>query len=432
MLVKNGADPCAKIELANLNVTGVKNILSTTPIININSIFICKPQYNRCPPTLAHLAIEYKNEELLDYEIISNADLNISIPHQGTVLEVAAKMGNLNVVQKLCESGADVNLQTFEWSTPPLIHAAKEESGSESFNALIFAADRGYINIAFLLKNNDNPNAISKSELTPIMFACGRDHFEIMEMLLAYGAIYDYSIFRLTILNKSVKTLEYLLTLDIDTIDTYITEKKLVNSVLHYFLIESLKLSHKNLAIQNLKVLIDAGVEINSVNENNQLAVKVVKDGEFLDYVKCHIVKLKKAGIYVCQKNIKTVEKEFDDFHIECLNEVKKLKNDKIGPSNLVFFEVLHKSFHSLAIRLKYTNIDSIVDKDKLLNIYPIYGGIIYYKLAKAQRRIKIVERVEEFLNYVLNYCSKLPYTFIREVYLYLPNENLKKLCHEI
>lgn len=450
MLVKNGADPCAQIELSNLNVAGVENILSTTPNININSIFICKPQYHGCPTTLAHLAIEYKNEELLDYVINSKADLNISIPHQGTVLEVAAKMGNLNLVKKLCESGADVNLPTFEWSTPPLIHAAKEgffdvvkyliekgadvnavttESGFESFNALIFAADRGFINIAeLLLKNNANPNTPSKSEFTPIVFACRHDHFEIIEMLLAYGAIYDSSIFVVTVLNKSVEILEYLLTLDLDTINTYMTNKKLVDPVLHYFLINSMRRIRTNLVIQNLEVLLDAGVEINSVNKNNQLAVEVAEDSELLDYVKRHIVKLKQAGIYVCHKNIKTVENQFDDFHIECLSEVEKLKNDKISTSNLVFFEVLHKSFHSLAIRLKYTNIDSIVDKDKLLNLYPIYGGIIYYKLAKTQRRIKLVERVEEFLDYVLNYCLKLPHTFIREVYLYLTNENLKKI----
>ncbi|KAH0549954.1 hypothetical protein KQX54_016199, partial [Cotesia glomerata] len=402
VLLKNGAIPCGEINLSNLNIENVKKILRATPNININTIFICRESEYYDPTTLTHLAVQSKNQELLDYLIDADADININIPRHGTVLHVAAKMGDLDLVEKLCESGADVNVQIPEWNRTPLIEAVTggffevaeyliennadvnatsfisllHNYDGDSGTALLVAVIKGFRGIVeLLLKNNADPNAESKFGWTPVLRACIGKDLDLIYRLMLYGGIFDDRALRKAVINKNIKVLRYLLFLDIDTINSYLMSKKSKSPILHYiFKEQSIRIYVGSDYQRHISFLLEAGADVNSVNYKNELAVEITDDSVYLDYIKSHIVRLKQADMYVCQKNLEAVKNRFDNFHTECLREVQKLKNDKIGSSNLSFYTLLHKSSHFCWIRLKNFHIDTISCGKKLFDEYPNYA----------------------------------------------------------
>jgi len=86
---------------------------------------------------------------------------------------VAASWDGLaDLVQRLLDSGADINIQ--------------EETGQ---TALIAASDQGYLGIVeLLLKRGANPNIRDKDGDSALDIAHLKNHDEIVKLLLAHGA----------------------------------------------------------------------------------------------------------------------------------------------------------------------------------------------------------------------------------------------------
>ena len=108
-----------------------------------------------------------KVQQLLD----SGADLNVEDYANHTALYHAAEKGHFNIAKLLLEKGAKVN----------------HESGD---SALLWACHYGHVDIVkLLIENGANVNAKrSMDDSTPLSFAVHRNHKEIVELLLEKGA----------------------------------------------------------------------------------------------------------------------------------------------------------------------------------------------------------------------------------------------------
>jgi ankyrin repeat protein len=137
------------------------------------------------------------------------ADVNVRGRHGYTPLIHAALKNDAEIVRILVEAGADVNVRADSGETPLLlslrrynsvelvslllVHGADVNSQSErfGFTPLILAtsADRYHTKIVpWLLEKGANPNARANNGETPLLAAVRRNHLEIIDVLLNYGA----------------------------------------------------------------------------------------------------------------------------------------------------------------------------------------------------------------------------------------------------
>ncbi|CAG5096417.1 Protein of unknown function [Cotesia congregata] len=87
-------------------------------------------------------------------------------------------------------------------------------------------------------------------------------------------------------------------------------------------------------------------------------------------------------------------------------------------------FDILHRSYHKLALRFKDGDEDKL--DDKMAAKFSLYAGMIKYRLEKAGQRRKLFKQVENVLYKI--YSRYLPATFIHEMFFYFSNIELSKL----
>ncbi len=151
--------------------------------------------------TLLMQTVNRDNQEFFDYLLKRRARINTRNRNGETALSLAAYRGKLHFVQRLVDSGADVNL--YGW--PPLIYAAfnghtavaeyllkkgaevngTTENGS---TALLFAARFGHIEVVeLLLLNKADPNIANERGATAIDWALKTDNTDIADLLRKAG-----------------------------------------------------------------------------------------------------------------------------------------------------------------------------------------------------------------------------------------------------
>ncbi|CAD6233927.1 GSCOCG00007404001-RA-CDS [Cotesia congregata] len=435
-----------KVRATEINKTVVKELLNQ-PDTNVDMIVFDQDRPIRNHTTLLCIAVRNGDEELIDYLINRKADVNKSPPRgYESPVHIAAMNGDTEVFKKLYHLGANTHLKS------SLISAVRSGHNEivkflieQGFDAnvtepecgsclLHYAVEKSNTELVeFLLENNAEIDAKKHNGVTPLYYAIVKERINIVKLLMARGADINncISVDRKSTLMEDVhnKTwiLKYLLSLDEPMTDINIRNKA-GQTILHY------KFSNYDDDDKTYSIILDAGVDVNAQDSEGQLAI----DGETSlrtiiqkTILKRHIVKFISAGLPVCERNRRSVERGFDYLSETCLKELEKIKINKVGVSNITFFDVLHMSFHNLAIRLNFAGLDKVIDEEKLNTAYPLYGGMIFYKLSKVRRRITYLKEIEKFVEVIL-WDLELPWTFIRDLWSYFTNIELKKLIlHE-
>ncbi|XP_057334965.1 putative ankyrin repeat protein RF_0381 [Microplitis mediator] len=405
---------------------------------------------NTIKPSALHRAVKNSdlkvvNDLLQDPEI----DINKNVYYWDTALHLAVRDSNLALITKLLDHGANIDILSFAEGYTPLHIAVINKNSSI---------------VELLLIRGANINAVSTNFMnkywTPLHFAISQNNYPLIELLLKYNAdingihyknsiIIDADDFdagknnsqfyyyktplHIAIECRKIPTVKYLLNLsniNINSVDSNYAKK--YASLLY----EALKVESSEI----VKLLIDGEININAVNEANQTVLDCINHMDNLnlynrnrnedingcmEIVKQHLVKLHVINYYLINQNLNLISDHyFDSYRTKCLQEIKIMKKIIIDKSNLTYYGVLYKTEIALAVYVR--NIDQgVIDYDELVKRLPIYGGIVYFRLKKVLKRCRLLDKTEKIIFKTFN---QLPDTFIRDIFLYLTNDDLIKL----
>ncbi|XP_057335131.1 putative ankyrin repeat protein RF_0381 [Microplitis mediator] len=397
--------------------------------------------------TLLHIATFNNDKKLVDYLLRKKADVHSKSQYWGTVLHTAVIMEYLAITESLINYGADVNarLLVFSYVTRYQLTVVKNDEEIPEFllkrdddvstilhqyklctarTPLQTAVERNKEEmVELLLKSNADPNLDTDTIQTPLIRAILNRNSTIIKHFLAYSAAVDsvcvISPLHLAVDIRNSEAVESILNDGMVNINI-VNERK--NSAFHF----AVSVKDDNI----IRQLLNAGVDINLKNVYDETAFtsEVFRPRKVNDTFTEHIAKLSAANFYVNEENLAVVNsKKFGELRDQCLSEIEKMKITYIGTSNVTIYNVLcNKCEHKLAVSLSYVSDSSISDLD-IQSLYPLYCGMISYRLKKALGRKKLLVNAISLTNDIFDEIQ-LPSTFTRDIFKLLTNKDLKKL----
>jgi ankyrin repeat protein len=122
--------------------------------------------------TLLMLAVRENHPELVDLFIQQRAKINARNMHGDSALRLAAYQGQLSLVKRLVEAGAQLEM--------------------EGWTPLIYATFNGHAEVVeYLLSKGADINAVSESGMTALMAAARGGYADLAKRLVALGADID-------------------------------------------------------------------------------------------------------------------------------------------------------------------------------------------------------------------------------------------------
>ncbi|XP_057335583.1 putative ankyrin repeat protein RF_0381 isoform X1 [Microplitis mediator] len=318
-------------------------------------------------------SIRYHSSEITKILVKAGADINLR-SERCTPLSEAVRMKDYKMAEYLIENGADVNVH-------------------DGYEAPLAIAIRKHKNdiVRLLIKHNANVNIAAANGQTILASAIQEDNFELTEILINAGA--DVSV---TINN--------------------------VGSLLPWALFGSN-------GPEIISLLLDAGVDINYVNEYGETAIDVLPNIQnFQTLIEQHVIKLKAANLYLIDKCLDAVkDDQFNDFYAECLDEIDFLKTQWFS-WKMSFYDILISCVNKISRRIRYISRDDIIlDQKSLRNKFKLYGGIIYYRLLKAEPRKKLLVHADKIISDLFGHL--LQDIYVQDILDFFSDEELKILC---
>ncbi|XP_057320544.1 putative ankyrin repeat protein RF_0381 [Microplitis mediator] len=431
----------------------------------INNGACVNTSYNDKTPL--QIAVRSENKEIVTLLIKNKAEVNFISESGITALGVAVEKDNFELVRMLVNIGANINLSSDEGYSP-LQHAIINGSYriakylincGANINAICRCKE---LNIKYTRYNRKFTNRISNSHYSLLQFAVDCKKLAMVRLLIENKV--DMSLveknnplFLFDIIKyQSHKILELILSTRVnvdclDTRDNCCSETLLHAAVkLKYKNIEKVKLLLMSENFNNINalttngksafhfaaneghtsiinVLLNAGVDVNLVNDGNPGFLSWSYPGCIRAMNIQHVVKLKAANFHLNDENLKAMsDGKFNNLHAECLSEIELMKKTEIAKTNLTYYDVITKSKHRLALGLTNTNYFVKFDSEMLSLQFPLYGGMISYRLDEAQRRRQLLEKTNDILSLI--FYGTLPYDVVTQVNYYLTNRDLKIL----
>lgn len=401
--------------------------------------------------SILHIALYFEDYSFVEYLLDHQVDVNISEESCGTPLHFAiVEKVNYRIIQKLLEAGANVNAEDNEKFTP--LHRAVHlnrykiavlllESGA-NINAtcdakngfdfwapldLAIIGDKLEMVMLLLSYETDIDLKLQTGRYPPLVIACLYGSVRAIEIILEKGADINYSsdsgfIIELPLQAAVVSGDHHKVRLLLSNSDLKINQVNIeCKTALHYAVSSPSEIILKN--------LLDAGIDVNVVDNGGRLAVESNnRDSgkKKIMMLKKHIVKLSVAGYCLAEGNLKAISgKEYDNLRLICSEEIEVLKLSRIDSINLCVYSILHKSEHVLARRLKRVDEESIL-RFNFKTEFPLYGNMIYYKVKRAANRKQLLIYVDNFTSQA--FLEYLPDTFTRKITSYFTNHELKIL----
>ncbi|XP_057334338.1 transient receptor potential channel pyrexia-like [Microplitis mediator] len=273
--------------------------------------------------------------------------------------------------------------------------------------------------VELLLKHGADPNVDNYRDISPLVHAAEKGNSNIIKLLLAYGADINLvpvngsvtkSALHCAVVRENLDVVQLLLDNIMIDVNTVIANKMIALHSGALFIDDNFNV---------VQHLLDAGADANAVNGygHSALDISCLKcSTEIESMILKHIVKLSAANFYVSKKNLAEVtDKVFEELRIQCCEEVQKMKKTYITGSNFTFYDVLCMDQHSLAVRLTHIKPKIIINLNTE-SIFPLYGGMLNYRLKKELRRKKLLLKVKSRIYSIFD-KMELPSTCTREVF---------------
>ena len=360
--------------------------------LKFGAVIDSKDVYDR---TALHIAAHRVHLEVVEVLLKIGAVIDSKDSYGRTALYFAAQGGHLEVVKILLKFGAVID--------------SKIENGS---TALHIAAHGGHVEVVeVLLKIGAVVDSKNKIGRTALHIAAHRGHVELVEALLKIGAVID-------------------------------SKERDGRTALHI----ASKEGHKEIVI----ALLEHGSDINIMSNNNETPLDVAKadissfsnevhnyafnhghgihiGGSISDILKCHIVKMKTAGIFVSEKNLLSISNndEISDFKNRCDEEIASMKSEKVSIANVSFYDILTKGISELAMYAGNECIVQILRSDDYKVKFPMYASMINCNFRKGEKRKELLEQSHKVFHFFYNNIPQLPNVCIEKIFSYLSDEDL-------
>ncbi|KAH0534382.1 hypothetical protein KQX54_003511 [Cotesia glomerata] len=344
--------------------------------------------------TILNMAIRFSDENFVDYLLAKKAiNVSLSTEDMGPVIFSAVHMRSLKFVEKLVTAGANVNQSRYESAVFKMNHTPLE-----------MAAEVNAQDVArFLIKKGAAVNNQLEvfPQTLPLLVALKYDNALMTKLLVDSGA----NINKVTVskgqvtfplkacvvskhrFKRNQQGLEILLknpTIKLDTTD----ENN--RSVLH--------LAMDKGDTEVLQMLLDAGCDVNLLDRKNQLPVDVDSTEKSCLIIHEHIVKLVIAGFDLRNRNLSVVSENLE-FREKCKEEIEMMKSLFCDPvTGLRCFDILKRPLGQIARKIKEVSKE---DVDRLTYNFPLYGGMLVYKLARAEGYKKLRKSAQKILEKV-------------------------------
>ncbi|XP_057319236.1 putative ankyrin repeat protein RF_0381 [Microplitis mediator] len=463
LLIKNKADvnyinyygvTALGIAAENESIELLKILLAAGANINPSS---------SVPPL--HIAARCRKIEAVKLLIKNKANVNFITKVGVTALCIAVEIKSLELVKILLNNGADINLSSVE-DYSPLQYAIM----NGDYRIAVYLINRGANINAFCRRRewatkrnnccNSITNYISDSQCSLLQLAISCKKTAMVKLLIEKKVDVrlvemNNPLFLFDVIKyQSHKMLELILStqVNVNCIDT--RELGYDETLLHaavkseYMNFEKVKLllmsenfTHINALSKNtsaldyavnrgdmsiVQVLLNAGAKI-KVEKYGSRGVSYYIDDSIRKMIMEHVVKLKAANLHLDYDNLHDLSDEkFNNLYAKCLNEVELMKRTKIVNTNLSYYDVISKSKHKTALGLSNTNFHVRFDSEMLSLQFPLYGGMIIYRLDEAQRRRQLLEKSNKILSLV--FYGNLPFDVISQLNYYLTSRDLRIL----
>ncbi|XP_076285606.1 uncharacterized protein LOC143211647 [Lasioglossum baleicum] len=394
---------------ANVNV---KNSQGETPIVN---------------------AIQNTDTKMIELLLTNGAD----IKEDPKVVCTAVRCGNLEIVEDLLKNGADINAL---------------DNMYFSFSLLHYAVLRKQLQMVQLLINyGANVNVKDTREKTPIVDAIQNKDKKIIKLLLSNGADIkeDPKVLCAAVENGNLKIVEDILTDGADVNMLLIPN----SSIGRRFLLLHKAVMQKQ--VKMAKLLLKYGANVNAKDSEGATPIFYAinkRDTEMIELLlingadikvhsnthrvkspttkllKQHIAKMKAAGLYVSERNLWWISRDYKISHFlnKCDAEVQIMKRTKIDNSCASFYDILTKNTSELA---KNKSIVKALKSDDYKIMFPIYASMIDSRFRRGVEREELMKQVrKKFLPSLFKSLNELPFLCTEKIFSYLSDKDLRIL----
>jgi len=357
------------------------------------------------------LAAKNGHLEIVRLLIKNGADVNIVNKEKETALHLAAKNGHLEIVGLLIEK--------------LLIEKGKVDTLNNNYiTALHLAAKNGHLEIVkLLIENGADVNVIGLYVNTAIYSALERGHLEIVKLLIDNGANVNALNTKVgnphpheTVLNLAVRQKNP------EIVSLLLNSADVINKN------TSLHLAAENGHLEIIRLLIDNGADVNSLNTSNKRAITLSND-----WFKYSISKSKDDYLNIIQLLLENGS-VVDDSMISSLEYNEIIKNLLEKNTNINFnllktdtgqtlleSAINHKNIEIVKLLLKKKEVDYTCCLGKLIILIPNsdkdFINIFYEINKKDKLKIEIKDIFKNFLEKTENKMMKKLYNSILNEY---------------
>ncbi|KAH0540656.1 hypothetical protein KQX54_018883 [Cotesia glomerata] len=362
--------------------------------------------------SIIHVAIGLNDQAMIDHLLALNCNLQATTGYGYSVLQFAVMCNMLTTVEKLLDTGVDIN-------------DLREDL--QSLLTIAISWDR-YEMVELLIRRGAQVNVDKFCNNSPFCCAVIKSNVNIIELLISHGADVNLAGSGMRSHRRCTPLMAACMYDSLDSIEFLLNHP--------YIDIQAVDESNETCLFAAarednsdcLQLILSTNIDINTKNIHKELPLDVVLDNNYefnvfrkisCNYlIKCHIVKLIVAGFYVCEKNREAVKDEkFYNLRAVCSEEIQLMKDTKELYTNWSCFTILRRSQHLLALRFKHVEV-SVDQEEGWIEKFPLYGEILAFHVKKALQRKMILKRTDQVLFDI--FYKILPDTFIHNVYHFL------------
>lgn len=377
--------------------------------------------YSSLKDQILHVAAHLGNIKILKEFILAGADINKTGAVEDncfTPLQRAVSENQFHAVKLLVQAGANVNA----------CYEGRCHGNCSTLNIAINNHPENLEMINFLLSSGADSNQSCDRCYTPLIKAIKDHQQEIVQVLLKFNADVNlpcnYFGDKVTPLYMAAKQNQ------LETIKLLLSKNANVHALTAN---RNQSVLHGAIPSANqevVKFLLTAGVDPNIVDSSDKTVVDL---GSHMNYrftstIKEHLVKLKAAGLHLSERNLEVINsQEFNKVLDSCLIEVELMKKCRIAHTRVFFYDLLHATSQSVALKFK------CVKEENILNYYekfPLYSDLIDYRLKQVLIRQDRLRNVNLFFEDV--FWSLLPDTFVRNISCYLDENFIEQFIKNL